>query len=557
MPRPVRLAFIMALITGCSQSGGTRPGGTKPHRDGGSATEASGRDAASGAPDAAPPVSCTKACSHHGSCANQECTCETGYAGAGCDSCAAGYQQSADGTTCYSVAMCGSSQSCTLGTRECSSGRQRECVLKAGCPAWGAFMDCTAGACACASTDSGVPDAGPPPDASLPAPTSGVTIAQLGSAGSDQINGLAVGPDGEAIAVGSVGASLDGQPFLGMRDMFLAAKYVPHQAAKEWTKEWGSAADDDGLALVRAPDGVIYVAGDIGGMIDGHSPGGVQDVSLTRWNADRTRAWSVLWGSTSSETAWSVALHVNGSVYVAGYTSGDVTGTNQGPEDAILSRVGTDGTVAWTRQWGGAGRDYAFAVVTDAQGFVYVAGSEASQAFCRKLDADGNEQWKTLWGSTQYDTATGIALLAGGEMMLVGNTGGQITGATGSGGAFVSKLDASGKVLWTQQLGTGASDYARAVTVDSHGDVFVAGEVAGELVPGEGHGPSDDVFLQKRAADGTVLWTKQFGTSATERVRALAVAPSGIVYVGGSTDGSFPGFLSGGESDAFLLTLVP
>jgi hypothetical protein len=54
--------------------------------------------------------------------------------------------------------------------------------------------------------------------------------------------------------------------------------------------------------------------------------------------------------------------------------------------------------------------------------------------------------------------------------------------SAGDNDAFVRKYDAAGKVLWTQQFGTSANDYARSVSVGSYGSVLVAGFTAGDLV---------------------------------------------------------------------------
>jgi hypothetical protein len=71
---------------------------------------------------------------------------------------------------------------------------------------------------------------------------------------------------------------------------------------------------------------------------------------------------------------------------------------------------------------------------------------------------------------------------------------------------------------------------AHAVSADASG-VYVAGVVAGVLPDQVGAGGAD-AFLRKYAHDGSILWTQQFGASATDR--ALAVhAVNSAVYVGG------------------------
>ena len=65
-----------------------------------------------------------------------------------------------------------------------------------------------------------------------------------------------------------------------------------------------------------------------------------------------------------------------------------------------------------------------------------------------------------------------------------------------------------------------------------------------------------DVFVVKFGNDGNEVWRKQFGTASVEgRTRISVFGPN--VYVCGFTQGSFPGFLSAGEADAFVARLTP
>lgn len=45
----------------------------------------------------------------------------------------------------------------------------------------------------------------------------------------------------------------------------------------------------------------------------------------------------------------------------------------------------------------------------------------------------------------------------------------------GSSDVFLSKFDNSGKLLWTKARGTSSWDYARALDIDTVGNIFLAG----------------------------------------------------------------------------------
>jgi len=53
--------------------------------------------------------------------------------------------------------------------------------------------------------------------------------------------------------------------------------------------------------------------------------------------------------------------------------------------------------------------------------------------------------------------------------------------------------------------------------------------------------------------DGTLLWTRQFGTSGADEVRALAFLPNGNLVATGSVGGSLDGHTHQGGLDVFVV----
>jgi hypothetical protein len=183
------------------------------------------------------------------------------------------------------------------------------------------------------------------------------------------------------------------------------------------------------------------------------------------------------------------------------------------------------------------------------------AGS--TDVFVRKYDAEGNEVWTRQFGSSNLDIARGISVDSTG-VYVAGQTRGALPGQTGAGGddAFVRKYDADGNEVWTLQFGSSENDIAGAISVDSTG-VYVVGYMNLHFKPV----PAGDqvAFVRKYDADGTEVWTRQFGTPDAgstsypdpEAVRAISVGSTGV-YVLGTTVGTLPGQTSSGGRDAFV-----
>ncbi|HML20316.1 MAG TPA: alpha/beta hydrolase-fold protein [Aggregatilinea sp.] len=160
----------------------------------------------------------------------------------------------------------------------------------------------------------------------------------------------------------------------------------------------------------------------------------------------------------------------------------------------------------------------------------------------------------TSTGTREMDFAGGVAIDSQGATINALGAVGSIEGQPhlGEMDAVVTKRDANGQALWTQQLGTGMTDRPYGVAVDSQDNVLVVGYTAGDLDGKHAAIEGDDAFLIKLAPDGSVLWTVQFGDAgAADRGYGLAVAPDDAIYVTGYTKG-LVGEAAAGDKDVYV-----
>ena len=140
----------------------------------------------------------------------------------------------------------------------------------------------------------------------------------------------------------------------------------------------------------------------------------------------------------------------------------------------------------------------------------------------------------------------------GSGIYVAGNTTGPLPGQSYAGGAvdaFLRKYTLDGTELWTHEFGTSASDGVSGISIDGTG-IYILGTTEGVL-PGQTNTGLKDAYVRKYDLDGIELWTRQFGTSASEEAYAISVHGSGV-YLAGSTQGSFPGENKSGFLDAFV-----
>ena len=193
---------------------------------------------------------------------------------------------------------------------------------------------------------------------------------------------------------------------------------------------------------------------------------------------------------------------------------------------ALLFAVGSTPlfaqTLDWARQLGTSDTDISFGVSADGLGNVYISGrtggslrganAGAYDAFLSKYDASGTLLWTEQLGTSDFDISRGVSADGLGNVYISGRTEGSLGGVNAGGyDAFLSKYDATGTLLWTEQLGTSADDVSLGVSADGLGNVYISGFTEGSL--GGVNAGFNDAFLSKYDASGTLLWTEQLGTS--------------------------------------------
>ncbi|MBP7682915.1 MAG: SBBP repeat-containing protein, partial [Deltaproteobacteria bacterium] len=236
------------------------------------------------------------------------------------------------------------------------------------------------------------------------------------------------------------------------------------------------------------------------------------DAFVRKYDAAGTQLWTRQFGTASNDEARSVSVGSDGSVLVAGYTPGTFSGqSSAGNHDAFVRKYDAAGTELWTRQFGSASTDDARSVSVASDGSVLVVGrtdgtfpgqssAGSSDAFVRKYDAAGDELWTRQFGTASNDYPQSVSVGSDGSVLVAGYTGGTLPGQSSAGGidAFVRTYDAAGTELWTRQFGSASTDIAYSVSVGSDGSVLVAGHTGGTL-PGQSSAGGGDAFVMNLA----------------------------------------------------------
>ncbi len=237
---------------------------------------------------------------------------------------------------------------------------------------------------------------------------------------------------------------------------------------------------------------------------------------------DPVLTYGTLLGGSQADSVIGVKMDRSGMIYVAGYmTTGDFGGgpgayqaATTGSPNIFIAQInpalsGPDSLVYFT-YLGGTGADMPYGMQLDAAGNVYLTGSTTSVDF----------------------PLGGIPALS--------------TNAGGTSDAFILKfnpaLNGTGGIVFSSYLGGTDLDIGYAIDVDSQGFIYVTGTTQSSDFPltstayaGVLYGLSDAFIVRVDPNIGAFTYSSYLGGESMDQGRAIAVAPSGIVYFAGDT----------------------
>jgi hypothetical protein len=190
----------------------------------------------------------------------------------------------------------------------------------------------------------------------------------------------------------------------------------------------------------------------------------------------------------------------------------------------------------WSVKWGAGGNNGCLSndVAVDEQGNIYTTGVFQSQV--------------------DFDPGPAVFNLT----------------ASGTGDAFVSKIDLNGNFLWAVKFTGSGYIQGNSIDVDSQGNVYTTGffgAPSGDFDPGSGtaflSGSGNSIYVSKLDTDGNYIWAKVISGSGDERGTSIHVDNGGSSYLTGQftstadfdPNGGVASLIPSGGIDAFLLKL--
>ncbi len=309
------------------------------------------------------------------------------------------------------------------------------------------------------------------------------------------------------------------------------AQNVSGNIQETWMRHYGSGlipAYDVATAMTSDALGNVYVTGY-------STTRSFGDYFTAKYNAAGVQVWSARYNGAENGEDWAfaIAVDVSGNVYVTGYSY--ASDTNY---DYATIKYNSAGAEEWVARYNGPGNfdDYAIALAVDAASNVYVTGRSMGSGThydyaTVKYNGAGAPEWVARYNGpgNADDVVYALAVDDSGNVLVTGYSYGADTGSDYA----TIKYNNAGAPQWIARYnGSGNSDFgdgAFALAVDDSGNVYVTGAVYGSLT-------GYDYVTVKYNGAGAEQWIARYngpGNPPNDYARALTVDDSGNVYVTG------------------------
>ncbi len=304
------------------------------------------------------------------------------------------------------------------------------------------------------------------------------------------------------------------------------------------------------------------------------------DGYAAKLNSSGVLQWNTFQGGSSSDVEYAIGTDASGNIYLGGYSQtswGSPIRSFSSGTDGTAVKLNSSGVLQWNTFLGTTSNDYIYSIAVTGSGDTYLAGisnstwgspvrsySSGIDACVVKLNTSGTLQWNTFLGGTGSDYARyDIAIDGSSNIYISGNSlanwGSPVrayTTGTGTGDAFVVKLNSSGSLQWNTFLGGSTDEAAYSLAINNSGEILVAGYSAGTWgSPEESYSSGIDCFAARLNNSGALQWNTFIGGSGDQYAYNVALDNSGNVYLSGYSNGTWGApvrSFSGGTYDALV-----
>lgn len=289
----------------------------------------------------------------------------------------------------------------------------------------------------------------------------------LGGLIADQINSVAITPEGDYIMVGFT-ESTDGDVVTsvkGYKDIWIVKMNDEGEILS--SKTYGGSSYEEALSVDIFENGNYVVAvqtfssdGDIETFYG--TPGVDSDIWLVEFNPEGEIVWQETYGGSNMDKAWKILVTPDNGILAGGF-AGSEDGNINIPNDEFgglefwVLKLDAERNIEWQHKHGGNGNDNLFNMTIDQDGYVLTGATNSTDLgegadfkgvfdqLIMKVNVDGELQWMKTMGGSDNESAEAILINEDGSYIVAGYTSsqdGDVTNFYGLGDVWIIKLEA-------------------------------------------------------------------------------------------------------------------
>ncbi len=270
--------------------------------------------------------------------------------------------------------------------------------------------------------------------------------------------------------------------------------------------------------------------------------------------------WEKKFGGTGTEYVFGCnAQEVPSGGYIVNGTSvstdGDIGGI-YGDNDFWIGKLTEDGTLEWTRVFGGSEDEafFNFIAPTSDGGYIFTGTSESSDGviggnyggfdiWVAKLSSEGEIEWQQNYGGSEDDGPYSIAETSDGGYIISGTSQSSDVDVSNNYGGWdywLLKLSNEGEIEWERNYGGTGDDIFPFLEFTDDGGYLISGISDSDDVDVTNNYGNNDIWIIKITSEGEIEWEKNYGGSGNELTSFIKQTNDGG-YILTSTTNSIDG----------------
>jgi len=252
------------------------------------------------------------------------------------------------------------------------------------------------------------------------------------------------------------------------------------------------------------------------------------DLYLVKTNADGSLQWTKTYGGPGDEVDCSIEQTADGG-YIIASRSNSFSAISS---DIYLVKTDGSGNLVWSKTYGGADWEEGHSIIITTDGYLHVGytksfGAGEEDIYVMKNDLNGNIMWAKTYGGAGFDLGHKIKLDADGNILIAG--GSNSFSEAHDWDYYLLKLDLNGNTLWGKTFGGWKNDIGWDVVTYSNG-YFLAG-LSESNSAGE-----NDLCIIKVDTQGNLIWSKLYGGVSNDGAYSISKTNDGALFVVGETE---------------------